>query len=299
MHTPDTPSTASEPSVVPCNFRASGRLSNESTRHLRATHEAFARALSHALDLFLGTTVDVKLAGVDQIDTRAFLTSVASTGYFVPFAISSMQDRVLARISPPLIFPLLDLLLGGPGEPDDQPRELTEIDDELLNSVSELISTQLQRVWRSCGITLTPNASLKPALLSQVLSLDERITILSFEVTLASVSSTFELLLPVAFTNALVRASQSEATQRAPQNAPQRLSFRDRLFHCKLLASTELSGLRLSVGDLINVKPGDVLNLHASVATPLKLRIADRDLFEVTAVRHKKQKAAQLRTACR
>ena len=42
-------------SIIPCNFRSAGRLSNDSTRHLRALHEIFARNLSHSLDLFLGS----------------------------------------------------------------------------------------------------------------------------------------------------------------------------------------------------------------------------------------------------
>ncbi len=286
-------------SIVPCNFRSAGRLSNESTRHLRAIHEIFARNLTHSLDLFLGSELDVKLASVDQLNARDFITSTAGSGYFVPFSVASMQDRVVVRFGTSLLFPLLDLLLGGPGDPDDQIRELTEIDEELIRSVTELISSQLERAWRSCHVAVVPNSSIKPAVLGQILTLEERVTLLRFEMTIATISGTLELVLPIAFTNALIRASQNEATQHVTQPSTQELPLRQRLLHCAMLTSAELSGLHLSVGDLIGLRPGDVLNLHAPVANSPRLKIADHDLFEINPVRHNNHKAAQLRASCR
>ncbi len=286
-------------SIVACNFRSAGRLSNESTRHLRAIHETFARNLTHSLDLFLGSTLDVKLASVDQLDAREFVSSAAGSGYFVPFSVASTQDRVLVRFGASLLFPLLDLLLGGPGDPDDQIRELTEIDEELIRSVTELISSQLERAWRSCQVALVANPSIKPTVLGQILSMEERVTLLRFEMTIATTSGVLELVLPMAFTNALIRANQNEAIQHVAQHATPELRLRDRLLQCGMLTSAELSGLHLSVGDLVGLRPGDVLNLHAPVAKPLKLKIADHDLFEITAVRHNNHKAAQLRASCR
>ena len=300
-HTEPTPYAVQphERSIVSCNFRSAGRLSNESTRHLRTIHETFARNLTHSLDLFLGSALEVKLAGVDQVDARDFIAAVAGSGYFVPFSITSMQDRVLVRFGASLLFPLLDLLLGGPGDPDDQVRELTEIDEELIRSVTELISTQLERAWKSCQVALIASPSIKSTVLGQILTLEERVTILRFEMTIASVTGALELVLPMAFTNALIRASQTEATQRVTQHRTPQLRLRDRLLQCTMLTSAELSGLHLSVGDLIGLRPGDVLNLHAPVANPVKLRIADHDLFEIVAVRHNTHKAAQLRESCR
>ena len=296
MSTNPSPPTRS---ITPCNFRAAGRLSNESTRHLRSLHETFARHLSHSLDLFLGSPLEVKLSSVDQLEARAFLSATAASGYFVPFSIASMPDRVVVRFAAALLFPLLDLLLGGPGLPDDQPRELTEIDEDLIRSITELICSQLERAWKCCQVALVPNPSVKPAALGQILTLDERVTILRFHMTIASVTGDLELVLPMAFTNALIRGSQSESTQRAtPHVAPQR-RLRDRLLHCEFSTAAELSGLSLSVGDLIGLRPGDLLNLHTPVAAPPRLKIADVDLFEISTVRHKNHKAAQLLTPCR
>ena len=101
-----------ERALTPCNFRASGLLSNESTRQLRSMHETFARTLSHSLDLFLGSPVEVKLAKIDQIGAREFSAAMSSGSYLVPFSLLPLQERVIAKFENGLLFPLLDLLLG-------------------------------------------------------------------------------------------------------------------------------------------------------------------------------------------
>jgi flagellar motor switch protein FliM len=147
-----------ERALTRCNFRASGLLSNESTRQLRSMHESFARTLSHSLDLFLGSPIELKLSKIDQVGAREFSAAVASGSYLVPFSILPLQERVIAKFENGLLFPLLDLLLGGPGEPIEQIRELTEIDEELFRSVTELIAAQLERAWKISTVSVSPLA---------------------------------------------------------------------------------------------------------------------------------------------
>lgn len=290
--------TMRERSIVPCNFRSAGRLSNDSARHLRTVHESFARNLSHSLDLFLGSALEIKLVGVDQVGSREFSTSLAGSSYLVPFAMAPVQGRVLARFASTLLFPLLDLLLGGTGEPDEQMRELTELDEELIRTVTELVASQLERAWKSCQVALTVGASVKPALVGQLFATEERVTLIHFEMTVASTTGAFEIVLPMAFSNALIRASQTEATRRVARQAVPGLRLRDRLLNCNMMTFAELSALRISVGDLVGMKAGDVINLHAPVNTPVKLTMCGLDLFEVTPVRHGNRKTAQLDRCC-
>ncbi len=287
-----------ERTVVPCNFRSAGRLSNDSTRHLRMTHETFARNISHSLDLFLGSPIEVKMVGVEQLGSRELIGSLQGGSYLVPFSMAPMQGRILARFGSSLLFPLLDLLLGGNGDPDDPARELTDLDEELIRSVTELIGAQLERAWKSCQVAITAVPSIKPALVGQIFAAEELVAVIHFEMTIATTTGVFDLVLPMAFSNALIRASQTEATRRGPRQATSGPRLRDRLLDCTMLLSTELSELSISVGDLVALQPGDVVNLHSSINTPVKLKIGAHSLFEVTPVRHSNRKTAQLERPC-
>lgn len=282
--------------LTPCNFRASGLLSNESTRQLRSMHETFARTLSHSLDLFLGSPVEVKLVKIDQVGAREFSAAMASGSYLVPFSLLPMQDRVIARFENGLLFPLLDLLLGGPGEPVEQVRELTEIDEELFRSVTELIGAQLERAWRGSTVSVTPLISVKPALTGQLFAMEERVVILQFEIRLATVVSAFALALPVSFSSSLVR-SHGDAGRRNEAHANARLRFRERVLQCDMPLSVDLAELCIPLGEVVRLEVGSVLNLRTPFQTPILLRVSGHPIFEATPVRRGEYKAAQLNSA--
>lgn len=285
-----------ERTLTPCNFRASGLLSNESTRQLRSMHETFARTLSHSLDLFLGSPVEVKLAKIDQIGAREFSAAMAPGSYLVPFSLLPLQERVIAKFENGLLFPLLDLLLGGPGEPVEQIRELTEIDEELFRSVTELIAAQLERAWKVSTVSVTPLASVKPALTGQLFAMEERVVTLQFEIRLATAVSAFAFALPMSFSSGLVR-SHGDAGRRNEVHANARLRFRERVLQCDMPLSVDLAELCIPLGDVVGLEIGSVLNLRTPVQTPILLRVGGHPIFEATPVRRGEYKAAQLNCA--
>ncbi len=285
-----------ERTLTPCNFRASGLLSNESTRQLRSMHETFARTLSHSLDLFLGSPVEVKLVKIDQIGAREFSATMASGSYLVPFSLLPLQERVIAKFENNLLFPLLDLLLGGPGEPVEQMRELTEIDEELFRSVTELIAAQLERAWKASTVSVTPLASVKPVLTGQLFAMEERVVTLQFEIRLATAVSAFAVALPMSFSSGLVR-SNGDARQRNEIHANARLRFRERVLQCDMPMSVDLAELSIPLGDVVALEVGSVLNLRTPVQTPILLRVSGHPIFEATPVRRGEYKAAQLNCA--
>ena len=281
--------------LMPCNFRASGLLSNESTRQLRSMHETFARTLSHSLDLFLGSPVEVKLVKIDQIGAREFSAAMAAGSYLVPFSLLPMQERVIAKFDNGLLFPLLDLLLGGPGEPVEQIRELTDIDEELFRSVTELIATQLERAWKAT-VSVSPLASVKPVLTGQLFAMEERVVILQFEIRLATITSAFALALPMSFAGSLVR-SHTDAGRRNEVHADARLRLRERVLQCDMPLTFDLAQLCIPLGDVVGLEVGSVLNLRTPVQNPILLRVGGYPVFEATPVRRGEYKAAHLKCA--
>ncbi len=288
------PAGEPESEIMPCNFRSAGRLSNESTRLLRVMHEAFARNLSHALDLFLGSPLELKLVGVEQIGAREFVTSISAGAYLVPYTLMPAQSRILVKFDQALLFPLLDVLLGGSGEPMDSARELTDIDEELIRSVTELIGVQLERAWNACEVNVMSSPSLRPAMVSQLFLAEERVVSLHFEVELGPTVAGIRIVLPMAFCNALIRASQTESSHRIPGDIKPALPLRERVLDCTMHLSAELPLLEVSVGELIGMHAGSVMDLHVPVETPVQLRIGAYPFFEIVPVRKGARKAAQL-----
>lgn len=290
-------SQPAEPVILPCNFRSAGRLSNDSLRHLRTLHDTFARNLAHSLDLFLGSSLGVKLVGLEQLSARELVTALAG-GYLVPFTLMPMGGRILAKLESPLLFPLLDLLLGGSGDPAEETRELTDIDEELIRSVLELVGAQLERAWKSCSVSVMPAPSLKPAVAGQIFAAEERVLNLHFELTLGGTVAGLHLMLPMGFANALLRSSMPEAARRLVGDAAGTHRLRERLLDCRMTLSAELQGGKITVGEMLEMRPGTVLNLRTPLVVPVRLGVGACSLFEMTAVRRGDRKTAQLGRSC-
>ncbi|HEX4031308.1 MAG TPA: FliM/FliN family flagellar motor switch protein [Terracidiphilus sp.] len=287
--------TAKQRSVVNCNFRSAGRLSNENARSLTSIHETFARHLASSLDAQLGTGLEVKLAGLEQLPIKEHIAAIPALTYIVPFSLSTIPGAAVVECDISLVFPIVDLLLGGAGGPGGGPRELSEIEEEIMQDVVALIVRQAEKAWRLPDMPLSPNRRVKSTVLHQYCPPNEKVTCVKFEVDIAGTIGGFQLVFPAAFVNILIQQIKLDQPQKKSSvRFFPRPSIRERILDCDVEVSAELQGLRVAVRDLLALVPGSVLKLRAPVRTPGMLTAGGQGIFEATPVRNGAQKAAQL-----
>jgi len=264
-------------------------------RTLTALHEKFALNVTNSLALFLGATLRVKLAALDQVSVAEYCGRTAATSYLVPCSLNVMENNLLLEMDIDLIFPVIDLLLGGAGTASEQVRELTEIDEEILQSVTALIVKELESTWRALNLSLTPSRCIKPAVISQVFSANEKLVLFIFEMSLAETNGCISMVLPTSFVGFLLRhlkAAQLKKTSslrllRGP-------TLRERILDCDFKVAADITQMRVLVKHLIDLKPGMILEMNAPVGKPGRLTVEDVEIFEALPVRNGTKKAAQI-----
>ena len=278
-----------------CNFRYAGRLSNENARALTALHEKFALNVTTALELFLGASLHLKLMSLEQMAIADYIGGIAPNSYLLPCALNVMESNFLLEMDVALVFPIIDLLLGGAGTPSEDARELTEIDEEIMQSVSALIVMQLERSWQSLHVSLTPGRCIKPAAIQQIFLVNEKLVLLMFEVTVGSTVGPLNIVLPTSFVGILLRhlkaAQSKKLSSLRPLRAP---NLRERILDCDFSVAADITQVRVMVKDLLDLKPGKILRMKAPVKTPGRLTVEDVPIFEAMPVRNGARKAAQL-----
>lgn len=295
---PDQENTAAAPkerTVVSCNFHSAGRLSNENARSISAIHESFARNLGTALDLLVGTAVDVKFKGIEQVPIREHLASLPPLSYIVSLSLSAPPGTMILEWDINLVFPLIEMLLGGSAGPSAGARELSEIEEEIMHEVAGLFARQAESAWHMPSLALAPGRRVKSSYLHQLCQPTEKLTVAKFEVELSGTIGFFHLVFPSQFLNILLQ--QIKADQPARRGGIRFFpgpSVRERLLDSDVVVAAELPALRVAVRDLVGLQPGSVLKLRAPVKNPGMLTVAGRGLFEATPVRNGSQKAAQL-----
>jgi flagellar motor switch protein FliM len=286
-------------SIHSCNFRYAGRLSNENARALTSLHEKFALNVTNSLEVYLGTSIRLKMVSLEQLALQDYINSVAPNTYLLPCALNVMESNLLMEMDVRLIFPIIDLLLGGAGTTaSDELRELTEIDEEIMESITGLIIKEVDRSWRALNLSLAPAHCIKPALITQIYPANEKLVLLMFEMSIGATTGSFKIVLPTSFVGFLLRhlkAAQSKKISSL-RHLPNP-SLRERMLDCDFTVAVDVTQMRVLVKDLVDLKPGTILKLKAPVKNPGRLTVEGVDIFEALPVRNGKLKAAQL--SCR
>jgi flagellar motor switch protein FliM len=282
--------------VHSCNFRYAGRLSNENARALTALHEKFALNVTNSLEVYLGTSIRLKMLSLEQLALQGYTSGLASNTYLLPCALNVMESNFLMEMDIRLIFPMIDLLLGGSGTTaSDEARELTEIDEEIMQSITALIVKEMDRSWRASNLSLTPGHCIKPAMISQVFPANEKLVLLMFEMTIGGTTGPFKIVLPTSFVGFLLRHLKAAQSKKISilRHLPNP-SLRERILECDFTVAVDITQMRVLVKDLINLKPGMILKMKAPVKNPGRLTVEGVDIFEALPVRNGTLKAAQL-----
>jgi len=72
---------------------------------------------------------------------------------------------------------IIDLLMGGKGTARGGERELSEIDEEILHDVLQLIVRQAEGAWRLPEFSLVPNRRVKAHVLQQSFPPNEKVNV--------------------------------------------------------------------------------------------------------------------------
>ncbi len=284
-----------EPTVLPCNFRSAGRLSNENARTLRTLHEVLARNLTNSLDVYLGTGMEVRLVSLEQLTMDDFKARCMGGGYVLPCTTRPSSSTVLLEMENQLMFTMVDLLLGGNGAKLEESRELTEIDEEILESVGAIIAQQIERVWPPIGYTLTLGKCLKANMAFRLFPPADKVLRVEFDVSVAGMTGKFFIAFQAALAGHLIRNIRAEhASGKSGAHYVPVASLQRRMLDCVFTVSGDIPNLKVSVRDLAQIQPGSVLLLSAPVAGPGKLAVEGKSCFEAAPVRQGKNKAMQL-----
>jgi len=281
--------------VYPCNFRSAGRLSNENARALTAMHEAFARHLANALDAYLGTGLKIKLLMLDQLSFKDHAAAIPPFSYVSPYYLGTIPSTMLVESDINLILPIIDLLLGGTGTSGNDARELSEIEEEIMQDLTSLIARQAEIAWGIPSLSLVANQRLDSAALHQFCTPNEKITLVKFEMEIVGITGSFQLVFPNSLVAFLIKQSKAGQPQKKGElRYFPTATIRERILDCDVAVAADLPSMKVSVRDLVALQPGYVLKLRASVRTPGMLTVGGREIFEASPVRNGAQKAAQV-----
>ena len=168
------------------NFRRPDKFSKDNLRALRDIHREFSKAISLVLSGYLRMRVEIEIVSVDQLTYEEFVRSMPSPISVGVFEFEPLSGQVLLGISFEVISCIVNRMLGGVGNIENQTRELTDIEKALAKKVINIIIKSLEDSWNTIIPVTGKFISLDDNYQSiQVATAGEIVALLTFEVQIS------------------------------------------------------------------------------------------------------------------
>jgi len=216
---------ATKKNVEKCDLGKAKTLSAAQGLVLNTLHESFARRASDSLGTYLRTGCELNLVAAEQLRYSEFLGRVPEMSYLASLRMLPIDAGALLLMDMSLVFPIVDLALGGSGSDPTEPRNTTEIEDQIIEAAISLMARDLQNAWAPVVSFDIQFDQRQPLSQSHAMMLpNERILSLNFEIRLLDLRGAINIILPAVVANALLRklAVQGSLGERMPSRNTRR-----------------------------------------------------------------------------
>ncbi len=269
------------PEVRTYDFKRPERVSKDQMRALEAIHEGFARNFGASLSGFLRTIVEVRVTTTEQLTYSEFIYSLPNPTVFNLLGAPPLEGQMCLELSPLIIYPIIDRLLGGSNAEMYVPqRPLTSIEQRLISRILDRALTNLTEVWSALiEVKFQLNETESNPHLVQIVAPNEVVVVVGFELKMGARAGTMSLCIPF---NVIEPVMDKLATQSwliyqqkaISQRQIQALSGNvkgSKVGICAYLARTSIK-----LGELLTLQPGDIIETDRPANSEVVVEVEGR-----------------------
>ncbi|HVU89298.1 MAG TPA: FliM/FliN family flagellar motor switch protein [Pirellulales bacterium] len=259
--------------AAPLDFHYAERIGPAVMAALESLHATAARDFAAALSVLVRTNAKLKITRVTQVTCAEFVRALERPTCVSLVAADRLACTVALDVSPAIMFPIMDRMLGGGHDPSPPlARPLTEIEKRLAARVTALWIDALARAWQ----TVAPvkfellRVETNPQL-ANVATASERVVVVQGELMLADAAGTVKFCLPTKslenVRDLLLGVSPHAAETHSPAS-----STTPRYTPGLVELVAELASVRITASELATIRVGDIITTDTLVHSPLTVR---------------------------
>ena len=281
------------------DFKRPERVSKEQMRALEGIHEGFARNFGAFLSGFLRTIVEIRVASAEQLTYSEFIHSLPNPTNFNLLTAEPLQGQLCLEISPLIIYPIIDRLLGGSNSDLFIPqRPLTVIEQRLVTKIKNRALTALTEAWTDLvEVKFKIGEVESNPHLVQIVAPNEVVVVLGFEIKMGGRAGTMSLCIPFNVIEPVVGKLLSQgwlAYQRRSLGENQSDEISKGIGATFVTLTAFLGQTTITVGDLLTLQPGDILQTTKPLGTDMILCVEGENKFAGQLGRHKDNLAIKI-----
>jgi flagellar motor switch protein FliM len=265
------------------DFRRPDRIPKSQIRAIHMLHDNFVRNLVSSLSAYLRSYLVVNLVSVEQLSYLEFLEGLPSPTCMISVGLQPYEGSAVLELNPSLVFPIIEMLLGGSGKSSvSMRREVTEIEQNLLEGLFRIILHDLREAWKSVAAIdfVMETLETEPQFL-QIMAPNEAVVCIGIEVRIGESAGMMNLAIPSITIKMMRQKFDQQWFVRRSESTDQEQARILRLIKpAELEMDVRINGPKLLVRDFMKLQEGDVLNLNYPAGRPVDLHCNGKRKFE-------------------
>lgn len=272
--------------VKPYDFRRPDRFSKDHMRTLEMVHDSFARFLQASLSTYLRSLVDAKVASVQQMTYEEFINTLSNPTSINTFTMEPLKGNAVLEVNVELMFAMIDRVLGGPGIVPKKIRELTAIEQPVVERIIVRALDNLREAWQKVAPIVPKLEQLdsNPHFV-QVAAPSEIVALIALDLKVREQTGRMHLCLPYVLLEPIVpRLLAKEwisSGQKGGPTSDSMINLKRGLGDTTLKVTAILGHASVTVHEVLGLKAGDIVRLERNIREDLTLEIEGREKFKV------------------
>jgi len=285
--------------AVKFDFRRPDRIPKSQVRAIHLLHDTFVRNLVSSLSAYLRSYLTVNLVSVEQLSYAEFLDGLPSPTCIVSLGLNPYDGNGVLELNPSLVFPILEMLLGGTGKGSVTiQRDITEIEQKLLDGLFRIILHDLREAWKGVtAVDFTIEAMETEPQLLHLLAPNEAVVSIGVEMRIGESVGMMNIAMPsIVIKMMRQKFDQQWSVRKTHANAAEQVLVLRTLREGKLALEARLEGPTLSFRDLLRLSEGHVLMLDYPVERAVELLVNGTHKYTAQMVSAGRKRACQVET---
>jgi len=276
------------------NFHTPKKFTKDRLKLMRSVYENYARLVSSQLTSLLRIGCEIELFEIEEQRYYEFNNALGDESLlsFIDVEIDGSdaeEDPVLVVMTDSVMYTMLDRMLGGTGDSDDGNDDrgggYTDIEMAVYATIVEHLAPYMDDVWQNYlnikfrygKIESNPN-------LIQVISIDEVVLIITFNITVKDTQGQISICLSGTLLDKLFKqfeqTNMAGSRKRDSQTGEEKENIIKGIENSVLGVSAEFEKSSISLESLYSMNVGDVLKLNMSKSSEINVNIGNRSWFK-------------------
>jgi len=266
------------------DFKRPDKFSKEQIRTVSIMHETFARLTTTSLSAQLRSLVQVHVASVDQLTYEEFIRSIPNPTTLAVINMDPLKGSAILEIDPAITFSIIDRLFGGQGESAKVTRDLTDIEQSVMEGIIVRILGNMREAW-SQVIDLRPRLGqieTNPQF-AQIVPPTEMVVLVTLETKVGEVEGMMNFCIPYLTIEPIISKLSAQywySSVRRGTTTENLNILRERLSTVDVMVVAEIGSMNLTVREVLSLVVGDVIRLpDVRYGDPMVLNVGNRPKF--------------------